>query len=162
MADLNRKAIFDLAEIELLAKINNWKMNTCGIPPENKIDLWIKESQCRRSQLLPKLIILSKMLRILKRDICQEYVIKMELNDQVSLMFLWIPTFYCALCHSSFHVISWSASFLFCGCYLWTVSHYWKAWNKEVFIFEASLETDVDKSLSITMEELVIGRLPGF
>lgn len=105
MADLNRKAIFDLAEIELLAKINNWKMNMCGIPPENKIDLWIKESQCRRSQLLPKLMILSKMLRILKRDICQEYIIKMELNDQISLILLWIPTFYCALCYSLFHVI---------------------------------------------------------
>lgn len=47
MADLNsKKTTFDLAEIEPLAEINDWKMNTCGTPPEDKTRLRIKESQC--------------------------------------------------------------------------------------------------------------------
>lgn len=83
MADLNSKTTFDLAEIELLAEINDWKMNTCGIPPENKTQLWIKESQCRRSQLPTKLVFLNQIIGILKRGmtrLCQSFFLQKILH----------------------------------------------------------------------------------
>lgn len=99
MADLNRKIIFDLPEIELLAKINNWKMNTCGFPPESKMYLWIKESRCRSSQLPAKLVLLNKMTRILKRNIS-------EMDDQAVPIFLQMKTLVWVCC-SSFGSLQW-------------------------------------------------------
>lgn len=119
MADLNSKTTFDLAEIELLAEINDWKMNTCGIPPENKTQLWIKESQCRRSQLPTKLVFLNQIIGILKRGmtrLCQSFFFYRKFSILCCLLLSlgcgWI----------------WSGAAL--AASIWAAPECWKIWNE--------------------------------